>query len=136
MTPEPATNGVEYRRGHVWVTWTDEYGRGQETAFRPADEQYADRIRGEIPDGPAPVVYVATTGKHYYESKPHDELPDAVLEALTDAGHTLVGPVSAGWDSWGGRPEFADSLTYADFSTATVIAHPDRTGGQTNEVEQ
>jgi len=111
--------------GHLFVEQKDEYGRETTAAFRPADNQYADVVRGDVPDVPEPVVYIGNhIGKNYYPSKNIEELDGDVIEAVTNAGHSIVGPVEAGWSSWNGRPEFSD--TRADFSDADVLFEADK----------
>jgi len=111
--------------GYLFVEQDDGRGRKTVAAFRPADDQYADCVRGNIPNVPKPVVYIGDhIGKHYYSSKDVGGLDGAVIDAVTEAGHSIVGPVEAGWESWNGRPEFSD--TYADFSDADVLFGADK----------
>ena len=106
--------------GHLFVDSEDEYKRATVAAFRPADNQYADTVKGDVPDVPNPVVYIGDhIGKNYYPSKNVEKVDNEVIEAVTNAGHSIVGPVEAGWKSWEGRPEFSD--TQADFSEARVL---------------
>lgn len=110
--------------GHLFVEQTDKYKRETVAAFRPADKEYADCVRGDIPNAPKPVVYIGDhIGKHYYPSKDVENLDAAVIDAVTEAGHSIVGPVEAGWERWDGRPEFSE--TRADFSDAEALFEAD-----------
>lgn len=66
------------------------------------------------------VVYCGKShGKHYYESKDLEEVPEYILDRLAEENVTLVKDVDAGWDNWGGRPEFSEA--FHDFTEAKIV---------------
>lgn len=81
-----------------------------------------DRIRGGDKESlEGAVAYVGDDlAKHFVVSKDLDEVPEAVIEAVTEEGFAVMDGVDGGWASWDGRPEF--STTYVDVSDATVVA--------------
>ena len=90
--------------------------------FVTINNEVADYIRGELPDGAEehhPVMFVGTGRKHYYTSKDTEKLEEAVLERFADSPYVLVENVDGGWKRWDGRPEFSE--TYADLRNARVV---------------
>ncbi|QCS43884.1 hypothetical protein [Natrinema versiforme] len=78
----------------------------------------ADSVRGEPEeDG---VVYVSNGKKYYPNDDNLSEVPDNVIEQITQ-DYTLYTDVDAGWSSWAGRPEFDESQTYVDVSDAQIV---------------
>lgn len=66
------------------------------------------------------IVYCGDShAKHYYESKSLSDVPQYVLDYIKESEYTLVDGVEAGWENWGGRPEFSEA--YHDFSNAEII---------------
>lgn len=98
---------------------TDSTGGGR-FAFAVLGEWMADNIRGEIPED-AVILIGENFGKHYYQSKDHSSVPYDVLEKLQEKGYQLYTNIDGGWDNWGGRPEFDDSVSYLDVTDAEPV---------------
>jgi hypothetical protein len=66
------------------------------------------------------IVYCGDShAKHYYESKSLDGVPQYVLDYIKESEYTLVDGVKAGWENWGGRPEFSEA--FHDFTEAKIV---------------
>jgi hypothetical protein len=80
-----------------------------------------DRIRGGTKvDIEGTVTYVGDSlNKHYVRSHDFDEVPQEVIDKVTERGLTVLKDVEGDWASWNGRPEFSNS--YVDISDAEPV---------------
>jgi hypothetical protein len=86
-----------------------------------ADEDRADRIRGEVPETDRKTaVYIGdNTAKYYIDGHDIDGVPGEVWGRLVENGFVILDNVEGGWAQWDGRPEFSES--YIDYSDAEVV---------------